>query len=274
MKITAVIVDDEPLAREGLKLRLARVSDVTVVAEAGDGETAIKHCHALNPDIVFLDLQLPGMNGLDVVKALQGDCMPMIVFVTAHSQFAVEAFEMNAIDYILKPVNLERLEKTLQRIKLRLQPQAEDGQKYRLLKALEQSSGLNLDQLETWLDTGGGQLSQLPKNELMIKNHNNEQVFVAVESIRWIDAAGDYMCIHTDSENYIVRMTMKALEQRLSEHLFQRIHKSTLVNTRVIKSIQRLRNNESLLDLGDSVTLKVSRNYSDAIHKIISHRQG
>lgn len=274
MKLTAIIVDDEPLAVEGLRLRLERIDAVDVIAEANDGATAIRHCRQLEPDILFLDLQLPDLSGLEVVQCLQSDNMPMVVFVTAHSEYAVEAFEMNAIDYILKPANLGRLEKTIEKIKERSLTTGDSNHKHRLLRALEHSSGVAVDQLEDWLEKRGGQISQLPKNELVIKNTDNEQVFLPMDDIRWIDAAGDYMCIHTQTENYIVRMTMKALEQKLHENFFQRIHKSTLVNIKSVKSIQRLRNNESLLDLGGEITLKVSRNYSDVIHKIIAQRQG
>ena len=270
-KISAIIVDDEPLALEGLRLRLEKIPDVVVIGEAADGDEAIKQCQELLPDVLFIDLQLPGINGLEVVQSLQADTMPMIVFVSAYSEYAVDAFDLDAIDYILKPANLGRLQKTIERIKERKAPKSELNVKYKLLKALGESSGIEISELEEWLESN----KPLPTpycQQLVIKNSDNERIFLPVNDIRWIDAAGDYMCIHTLSENYIVRITMKKLATELDTNMFQRIHKSTLVNIHCVKSIQALRNNESMLDLGDEIKLKVSRNYSDAVRKIIESR--
>jgi len=272
-KITAVIVDDEPLAIEGLKLRLENIDDVIVVGEAGDGDQAIKLCHELQPDVLFIDLQLPGLNGLEVVQLLQSDIMPLVVFVSAYSEYALDAFELNVIDYILKPANLGRLQKTLDRIRQRLSPKQRDIEKFRLLKALGQTSGVAISELEDWLQSANSELPSQYRQELVIKNTENEKIFVRVQDIRWIDAAGDYMCIHTKTDNFIVRITMKKLEADLDAELFQRIHKSTLVNIHCVKRIQTLRNNESLLDLGGDIKLKVSRNYCEAVKNIIAARK-
>ena len=272
-KITAVIVDDEPLAIEGLKLRLENIDDVIVVGEAGDGDQAIKLCHELQPDVLFIDLQLPGLNGLEVVQLLQSDIMPLVVFVSAYSEYALDAFELNVIDYILKPANLGRLQKTLDRIRQRLSPKQRDIEKFRLLKALGQTSGVAISELEDWLQSANSELPSQYRQELVIKNTENEKIFVRVQDIRWIDAAGDYMCIHTKTDNFIVRITMKKLEADLDAESFQRIHKSTLVNIHCVKRIQTLRNNESLLDLGGDIKLKVSRNYCEAVKNIIAARK-
>ena len=272
-KITAVVVDDEPLAIEGLKLRLENIDDVEVIGEAEDGDQAIKLCQQLQPDVLFIDLKLPGLNGLEVVQVLQADAMPLVVFVSAYSEYALDAFELNAIDYILKPANLGRLQKTMERIRERLTPQQRNLEKFRLLKALGATSGLAISELEDWLENSQEPLPTPYRKELVIKNSDNDKVFVPVKDIRWIDAAGDYMCIHTASENYIVRITMKKLAAELDENMFQRIHKSTLVNINSVKGIQPLRNNESLLDLGADIKLKVSRNYCDAVKKIIALKQ-
>jgi two-component system LytT family response regulator len=270
-KITAVVVDDEPLAIEGLKLRLEKINDLIVVGEAVDGDSAIATCHDLQPDVLFIDLNLPGINGLEVVQSLQADIMPLVVFVSAYSEYALDAFELNAIDYLLKPVNLGRLQQTMVRIRERLIPQERDQEKYRLLHALGEVSGVGVSELEEWLGTNRP-LPNVGSKELVIKNAENEKVFVAVADIGWIDAAGDYMCIHTPAENYIVRITMKKLTSQLDERIFQRIHKSTVVNINRVKSIQSLRNNESMLDLGDGIKLKVSRNYNSVIKTIIENR--
>jgi len=270
--LSAIIVDDEPLALEGLRLRLEKIPQINVIAEACDGDQAIQLCHELCPDILFLDLQLPGLNGIEVVQALQSDILPMIVFVSAYGEYAIEAFELNAIDYVLKPANLGRLKKTVERIMQRRKPQHADKEKYRLLKALEDSSGLAISELENWLESD----SELPTSfcqELVIKNSDNEKIFLSVKEIRWIDAAGDYMCVHTANETHIVRVTMKKLANQLDERIFKRIHKSTLVNINCIKRIRSLRNSESILELGDDIQLKVSRNYSSAIQELLDSKQ-
>lgn len=267
--ISVVIVDDEPLAIEGLKLRLDTIEGVTVIGEGRDGDDAMRLCQELQPDVLFIDLRLPGLNGLEVVQLIQADVMPLVVFVSAHSEYALDAFELNAIDYILKPANVGRLKKTIERVQDRLQPLQRGNDKFRLLKALEEASGLAISELEDWLENTNQQLPSKYRKQLVIKNRDNEKEFVPVRDIRWIDAAGDYMCIHTDQQNYIVRITMKKLESELDSAEFKRIHKSTLVNINCVKSIQTLRNNESMLSLGNDVRLKVSRNYSDAVKEII-----
>lgn len=281
--LTAIIVDDEPLALEGLRLRLENIPELTIIAEASDGDQAIQLCHELTPDVLFLDLQLPGLNGIEVVQALQSDILPMIVFVSAYGEFALDAFELNAIDYVLKPANLGRLKKTVARILERRgdtdadqendkENKGKEKEKYKLLKALGESSGVTISELEDWLGSDGP-LPTTYRQELIIKNSDNEKVFLPVKDIRWIDAAGDYMCVHTEKETHIVRITMKKLEQQLDERMFKRIHKSTVVNINCIKSIRSLRNSESILTLGEDTQLKVSRNFSSAIQALVESKQ-
>lgn len=270
--ISVVIVDDEPLAIEGLKLRLQKIPDIDIVGEAQDGDAAIALCQELEPDVIFIDLQLPGISGLEVVQAIQSDVMPLVVFVSAHSEYAVDAFELNAIDYILKPANLGRLQQSIERVKERLSPENKEQEKFKLLHALGKTSGLPINELEQWLESDQP-LPASTQKELIIKNADNEKVFVPMDAIQWIDAAGDYMCVHTQSENYIVRITMKKLSSQLDPQMFQRIHKSTVVNINCIERIQSLRNNQSIVDLGNNVKLKASRNYHAAIQSIIQERQ-
>ena len=270
--LTAIIVDDEPLALEGLKLRLEKLPEINVIAEASDGDEAIHLCQTLCPDVLFLDLRLPGLNGIEVVQALQADIMPMVVFVSAYGEYALEAFELNAIDYVLKPANLGRLQKTVERILQRIEPKDSSNEKFKLLRALGETSGLAVTELEYWLTTDLP-LPTLFNQELVIKNSDNEKVFLPIKEIRWIDAAGDYMCVHTANETHVVRITMKKLVSQLDPKIFSRIHKSTLVNVNCIKSIKPLRNSESILDLGDDVQLKVSRNFSSSIQTIVESKQ-
>ena len=270
--LTALIVDDEPLALEGLRLRLEKLPEIQVIAEASDGDQPIHLCQTLCPDVLFLDLRLPGLNGIEVVQALQADVLPMVVFVSAYGEYALDAFELNAIDYVMKPANLGRLQKTVERIMQRVKPIDSSKEKFKLLRALGETSGIDVAELEDWL------VSDLPlptlfNQELVIKNNGHEKIFLPIKAIRWIDAAGDYMCIHTQSETHVVRITMKKLASQLDPKIFSRIHKSTLVNVNCIKSIKPLRNSESILELGNDVQLKVSRNYSSTIQKIVEAKQ-
>ena len=270
--LTALIVDDEPLALEGLRLRLEKIPEIEVIAEASDGDQAIHLCQTLSPDVLFLDLRLPGLNGIEVVQALQADILPMVVFVSAYGEYALDAYELNAIDYVMKPANLGRLQKTVERIMQRVKPVDSGKEKFKLLRALGESSGIAVSELEDWLESD----KPLPTpfvQELVIKNNDHEKVFLSIHDIRWIDAAGDYMCVHTNDETHVVRITMKKLESQLDPKVFSRIHKSTLVNVNCIKSIKSLRNSESILQLGDDVQLKVSRNFSSDIQKIVESKQ-
>jgi len=270
--LTAIIVDDEPLALEGLRLRLEKIPEIQVIAEASDGDQAIQLCQEYSPDVLFLDLRLPGLSGIEVVQALQSDVLPMIVFVSAYGEYALDAFELNAIDYVLKPANLGRLKQTVERIIQRYSPKNSDKEKFKLLKALGETSGLAVTELEDWLDSG----LPLPspyQRELVIKNSDHEKVFLPVKDIRWIDAAGDYMCVHTNEETHVVRITMKKLVDLLDPSIFTRIHKSTLVNVNCIKSVRPMRNSESTLELGNDIQLKVSRNYSSTIQQIVESKQ-
>ncbi len=271
-KLTALLVDDEPLALEGLRLRLEKIPEIEVIGEATNGEQAIQLCQSLSPDVLFLDLRLPGLNGIEVVQALQTDNLPMVVFVSAYGEYALDAFELNAVDYVLKPANLGRLQKTVERILERVEPVDSSKEKFKLLQALGESSGLDVSELEDWLESDLPLPSPFIK-ELVIKNNNNEKVFLPISEIRWIDAAGDYMCVHTHGETHVVRVTMKKLESQLDPKIFSRIHKSTLVNVNCIKSIKPLRNNESLLDIGEEIQLKVSRKFSSDIQKIVEAKQ-
>tara|TARA_Y100001960_G_C14579703_1_gene780087 strand:+ start:122 stop:955 length:834 start_codon:yes stop_codon:yes gene_type:complete len=270
-QLTAVIVDDEPLALEGLSLRLAKIPEIKVIGQAENGDEAIKLCQTLSPDVLFLDLQLPGLNGIEVVQAMQTDTLPMIVFVSAYSEYAIEAFELNAIDYVLKPANLGRLQKTVSRILERQNPHQAEKEKFKLLNALGETSGIEVSELEEWLETDEP-LPTAINQEIVIKNSDNEKVLVPVKEIKWVDAAGDYMCVHTEKDTHVLRITMKKLQSLLDEKQFARIHKSTIVNLNHVISIKPLRNNESIVTLNDDIELKVSRNYSPVLQNFIAEK--
>ncbi len=266
--LTAIIVDDEPLALEGLRLRLEKIPAVKVIGEASDGDAAIALCHELTPDVMFLDLNLPGLNGIEVVQSIQGDVLPLVVFVSAYGEYALDAFEVNAIDYVLKPASITRLQQSIDKILERFEAKDQSQDKYRLLKALGKVSGFCEAELEDWLKSDNPLPSKY-KQDLVIKNSQGEKLFLATSEIRWIEAAGDYMCIHTGQETHVIRSTLKKLVSQLDPSIFIRIHKSTLVNVRLIKSLKPLRNSECIIDLGNHISLKVSRNFSSNIKKIV-----
>jgi two-component system LytT family response regulator len=262
-KLRTVIVDDEPLARRGLSLRLADREELELVAECGNGEEALEAVAALSPDLLFLDIQMPGMDGFEVVSNLQADAMPLVIFATAFDQFAVDAFEVNAVDYVLKPVDDERLDAAIDRAIETHNQQSLADQKQNLVTACMQLSGASAATVE---DIAAGSAGTYP-DKLCIRD-GDEVHMVPVEDIDWIDAAGDYMCVHADNVTHIMRITMKQLEALLSPLRFLRIHRSTIVNLDRISSAQSLTNGEFLLTLHEGTRLKVSRSYRDRIREL------
>lgn len=260
--LRALVVDDEQLARRGVVLRLAHIAGVEVVGECKNGEEAVAAIAALAPDLVFLDIQMPGLSGFDVVRRLQGDVMPEIVFVTAFDHYAVEAFEVNAIDYILKPVEESRLRGAVERAETVLAARDAVAEKAKLLDlvlSLENSGapGAKADVSE-----------QQPAGFLPIREQG-EVRFVPLDVIAWVDAAGDYMCVHAEGETHVMRITMKDLVARLAPPQFLRIHRSTLVNRNFIASAQSLQSGEYSLSLHGGGQLKVSRGYREAIRDMM-----
>ena len=263
--LRTIITDDESLARRGLRLRLEDRSDIEVVAECCNGQEALQSIAELAPDLVFLDIQMPGMDGFDVVRRLQGDAMPLVVFVTAFDEYAVAAFEVNAVDYVLKPVDEERLETAIERAHALHSQQALAGQKQNLVNACMQLTGATEAVVEE-LASGG---TEAYPEKLSIKD-GDETSLVPVDTIDWVDAAGDYMCVHADGVTHIMRITMKQLEALLNPAQFLRIHRSTIVNASRISGAQSIANGEYMLTLKDDSRLKVSRSYRDKIRSLVA----
>lgn len=264
-RLRTIIVDDEPLARRGLSLRLKDHPALELVAECCNGQEALESAGELQPDLMFLDIQMPGMDGLGVVENLQSDDMPLVVFVTAFDEFAVDAFEVNAVDYVLKPVDEERLEAAIDRaLAIREQRELAD-QKRNLMNACMQLSGASAAVVE---EIAQGSAGAYP-DKLSIRD-GDETTLVPVPDIEWVDAAGDYMCIHAGGITHIMRITMKQLESLLNPMIFMRIHRSTIVNSAQISSAQNLTNGEYLLTLKGGAHLKVSRSHRDKIREITS----
>jgi len=262
MTIRTILVDDEALAIQGLELRLASHPDVEIVDRCRNGREAIRSIKTHKPDLVFLDVQMPGFDGFGVIEGLMDIEPPLIVFVTAFDEFALKAFEAQALDYLLKPVDETRLAATLQRVRERLAERRasdESGRLRNLLKTVApQAVSTSAEEV------GPGRYEKL----LNVKDRG--QIFrVDVESIERIDAAGDYMCIHTGGQTLILRETMKDLERRLDPRKFRRIHRSTIVNLDQVRQVKPHTNGECYLVLSSGAQVKVSRSYRDVVARFL-----
>lgn len=261
-KIRALVVDDEALARQGLVLRLEELGNVEVVKTCQNGREALQAIAELTPDLVFLDIQMPGMTGFDVIARLQQDNMPLIVFVTAYDEFAVNAFEVHAVDYLLKPIEKERLAVALDKARQRLAGQRHDDEKKQLLDIVIGLTGKSEQAIVELLQSGEDPVKFSEK--LAIKD-GASTTFVPIRDIDWVDAAGDYMCVHVKGETHIMRTTMKELESLLDPTVFQRVHRSTIVNLARVEKVSSHINGEFHLTLSCGTSLKMSRSYKDKV---------
>lgn len=266
-QIRTIIVDDESLAREGLRLRLEKYKDVEIIAECKNGNLALKAIHELEPDLIFLDIQMPGIDGFEVVAQLQGDNMPLVVFVTAFDKYAIEAFEVHAIDYVLKPVEEKRLKTAIQRVRTHRQQSNADNHKKRLIDLITNITGQSAIQINQMVENGEVAEDKYPE-KITIKDAG-VTTLLACNEITWVEAAGDYMCIHSGSKVHVMRSTMKQLEAKLNPMIFQRIHRSTIVNLDCIEKVCSHINGEYFLILKDGSRIKMSRSYRDKIKHIV-----
>ena len=263
-KLRTVIVDDEPLARRLMRSMLSDIGDIDLVAECRNGKEALAAAQGLAPDLMLLDIKMPGMSGFDVVRELQADIMPMVIFCTAYQRYALDAFDLHAVDYLLKPVDEGRLQRAVSRARQRFESEDTAQNKSPLIGAIDEiahkvaSRGAGDRARPTLAD------SVTDSRKLAIKDHDST-VLVNIDDIDWIDAAGDYMCIHVGGKTHIMRSTLKHLMARLDPVKFKRIHRSTIVNLdRIIKATP-LQKGEFTLDLDCGEKLKVSRNYRQEI---------
>ena len=222
MKIRAIIADDEPLAREGIKTFLAAEADVEVVGECADGASAVRAVEERRPDLLFLDVQMPRLNGFDVLEAIAPEVMPLVIFTTAHDEHAIRAFEVNALDYLLKPFKQARFKTALQRAREQLAARSARGADPRLASLLAGLRG----------PTGGA-----PR--ILVKSPDHI-LFLKAEEIDHIEAAGNYLVLHAGKERHIVRETMAAMEGRLGPAGFMRISRSAMVNLNRIGQVEPL----------------------------------
>lgn len=262
--IRTLIADDEPLARRGLELRLAGERDVRIVAQVGDCEATIRAVAEHAPDLLFLDVQMPGLDGFATLRAIPAQRMPLVVFVTAYDHYAINAFEANAVDYLLKPVDDSRLHQALFRVREALDRRDASDHRAKLLGLLGALSGRPALTLDEALEAGDARDLRDADAPLAIRD-GARTVRLPRQSIRWVDAAGDYLCIHTDAETHVLRATLGQLEKRLDPARFPRIHRSALVNAGRVKSLRPHLNGEYFLMLDCGQELKLSRSYRDRL---------
>ena len=266
-RIRTLLVDDERLARRGLELRLASAPDVEIVGECENGREAIEKVMALVPDLMFLDIQMPGLSGFDVLAQLPQDMMPVVVFVTAFDRFAIDAFEARAFDYLLKPVEDGRLEQALARVRAHIQERAALEQRERMLALLAQVQGAGELEPEQLLARVTGARPAFP--EVVAIRTGRDVVRLRSADIDWIDAAGDYMCIHASGATHVLRATMKQLEHALDPDVFQRVHRSAIVNLRRVERLRPHANGEYFLTLAGGQELKLSRSHRDKVELLL-----
>ncbi|HTL49589.1 MAG TPA: LytTR family DNA-binding domain-containing protein [Steroidobacteraceae bacterium] len=266
--IRSIIVDDEPLARRGLELRLRAFKDFEIVAQCANGREAIEAVAAHSPDLMFLDIEMPGIDGFEVLRRVPQTSMPMVVFVTAFDRYAIDAFDAHALDYLLKPLVDERLERTIAHVRDQFAQRKSLKHREQLVALLASVTGAGQLDPEELIARGTTGLPRRFQEVLPIRL-GRETVRLPVGSIDWVDAAGDYMCVHSEGRTHVVRATMKQFEERLDPADFQRIHRSTIVNLRRIRKLRPHTNGEYFLTLEGGHELKLSRSYRDRLERIL-----
>jgi len=265
MTIRTILVDDEPLAIQGLELRLQAFDDVEIIEKCQNGREAIRAIKTHKPDLVFLDIQMPGFDGFSVVQGLMEVEPPLFVFVTAYSDHALKAFEAQAVDYLMKPVEESRLADTLDRVRQRLTEKRGVEEVEKLREVLADVAPEAAAEI-----ADGGDAVQANRFEKLINIKDRGQIFrVDVDTIESIEAAGDYMCIKTPDNTLILRQTMKDLERRLDPRRFQRVHRSTIVNLDLVRQVKPHTNGECFLVLDSGTQVKVSRSYRDVVARFV-----
>jgi len=249
--IRVVVVDDEPIAREGVRRHLEHEPGVEIVAECGDGLVAVDTIRELAPDLVFLDVQMPGMDGFEVTRAIGIDVMPAVVFVTAYDKYALQAFEVNAVDYLLKPFDSERFQKAFQRARLQIERRTTEA--------------IN-EKLEALLESMRPQQRYL---ERLVVKSAGRIFFLPVAEIDWIESADNYVNLHCGRESHLIRETLSSLESKLNPEEFLRVRHSAIVNLKRIRELRPLFKGEYEIVLQNGVKLTSSRRYRNKIMQIL-----
>jgi two-component system, LytTR family, response regulator len=246
----ALIVDDEPLARRGVVLRLRKFKDVEIIGECGDGSSAVQKIVELSPDVVFLDVQMPGMDGFDVLRALPRESLPGVIFLTAYEQHALRAFEVHALDYLLKPVDDTRFAAAVGRARKLVDSDLKATLAQRVFEMLDRAQ-------EKYI------------TRFTVQTGSRIQIVLA-EDVEWIASAGDYVELHAGGRSHLLRETMAALEQRLDPAKFLRIHRSRIVQTGCIVELRSIENREFTVRLSDGSEHRSSRTYADRLDQWLS----
>jgi len=250
MNIRVLVIDDEPLARRAIRRLLAKHAGVDVVGECGDGESAVQAIRESKPSLVFLDIQMPEMDGFQVLSEVGPNEMPVTIFVTAYDRYALRAFDANAIDYLLKPVAKERFERALARARNRIAGRLNDDEVNRIISSLEQLAA-----------------ARTYPNRLAIPK-DGRVVFVATKDIDWIEAEGNYVRLHLGNREHELRETLASIEQRLDPSEFLRIRRSTIVNIQRIKEIPAWFHGHHRVLLENGTELRMSRYQREIARKL------
>lgn len=252
--LRVLIVDDEPLGRAMVRGMLQTQSGVTIIAECENGYEAIAALQSNEIDLVFLDVQMPEVDGFGVLEALSGERLPHVIFVTAYDQYAVRAFEVHAVDYLLKPFDRERFGKALQRAKTALKQAQTNTINERILALLE------------------AQQTKPEYLERLVIKANGRVLFLSVDEIDWIEAQGNYVCLHSKKESYLLRETISGLESQLDPKKFARIHRSHIVQLDRIKELHPWSHGEYRVRLKDGTELTLSRSYRDHFQALLGQQ--
>ena len=258
MKTTAVIVDDEPHARQGIKIHLREFPEIEVLAELSTGEETVALINNLCPAILFLDIQMPNMNGFELLSQITAEPAPVIIFITAYDKYAIRAFEFHALDYLLKPIEENRFRDAVGHALGMLKIRDLENYSHRVKSVIGDYWKVLQDKPE-------------PRHYLtrvMFKT-NDETVVIAADEIDWIESAGDYAFVHIDLKKHLIKETMIALEEKLDPDKFLRIHRSTIINIDKVRSLKTNKHGDSDVFLKNGEKLKLSRNYRTSFQRVI-----
>jgi two-component system LytT family response regulator len=244
-----LIVDDEPLARRGVRVCLKNEADIAILGECSSGKQAVEQIQALRPDVVFLDVKMPGMSGFDVLAQLDQDTRPLIVFLTAHDEYALPAFDSHAADYVLKPIDDARFRDTLERMRRRIREKVADA-----------SVNGSTPPGSNRATAPGRDVAHLVKFAVRVGNRIK---ILPVESVLWISAAGDYVTLHVGARQHLIRESLENLEKHLDPARFARIHRSAIVALDQVREIAALPSRDYELILNDGTRLRGSRRYKE-----------
>jgi two-component system LytT family response regulator len=262
--IRTLVVDDEPLARRGIRARLARAGGYAIVAECASGREAIGAIREHNPDVVFLDVQMPGIDGFGVIREIGAERMPVVIFVTAYDTHALRAFDAHALDYLLKPIDDDRFASAVERARRRVAERDESAVARRLV-ALMQEVGSAADVSHAGQTARVDSPTTPPPPGRIVVRDRDRVLLIDVSDIDWIGADGDYVRVHAAGKSHLLRDTMAAMEGRLDSSTFVRIHRSAIVNVDRIRELRPYSSREYSVILRDGTRLRLSRRYRDRL---------